>query len=172
MNAMTGPFRLLRRGTVLVSLIAAALPAAGTTSDSTAWLYDPLQVNGIDLEASARALDSLAANPRQYVDAQITLHDGTKTYGPYDVGLKLKGHSSFRDLDGKAAFRISFGHAVPDQEFEGLKGLTLNNMVQDPSMIAEAASSIMLTAVGVPTSRVGYAYVRLNGDDYGLYSNV
>ena len=39
-------------------------------------------------------------------------------------------------------------------------------------MIAEATSSIMLRAIGLPASRVGYAYVRLNGDDYGLYANV
>jgi len=39
-------------------------------------------------------------------------------------------------------------------------------------MIAEAASSVMLRAIGVPTPRVGYAYVRLDGADYGLYTNV
>jgi hypothetical protein len=45
-------------------------------------------------------------------------------------------------------------------------------MVQDPSMIAEACSSVMLTAIGVPTPRVGYAWVTLNGSVYGLYSDV
>jgi len=157
-----------------------ALPAAQgmelagvpTADDSTAWLYNPLQVNEIDLSASQAALDSLRANPRTYVDAQITLHDGTAAYGPYAVGLKLKGQSSFRDLDGKAAFRIKFDYSVPHQEFEGLKNLTLNNMVQDPSMIAEASSSIVMRAVGLPASRVGYAYVSLNGAEYGLYANV
>ena len=148
----------------------AALPAAGAQSD--AWLFDPLRVNAIELTAGAGALASLRADPTSYVDAQITLHDGGTTYGPYAVGLKLKGHSSFRDLDAKAAFKVKLGYSVPGQEFQGLKSLTLNNMVQDPSMIAEAAASAMLRAIGLPASRVGYAYVRLNGDDYGLYSNV
>ena len=159
----------------LVALPSAALGnLAGTAaqSDSPAWLFNPLQVNAIELEASEAALSQLRADPTSYVDARITLHDGTTRYGPYAVGLKLKGHSTFRDLDGKAAFRIKFAYSVPKQEFLGLKGLTLNNMVQDPSMIAEAASSIMLTAIGLPASRVGYAYVRLNGEDYGLYANV
>jgi hypothetical protein len=155
----------------IVALVA--LPAAtGAQGVSDSWLYNPLQVNAIDLQASDAAIASLGADPRHYVDAQITLHDGTTTYGPYEVGLRLKGQSSFRDLGGKAAFRISFGHFVAGQEFEGLKGLTLNNMVQDPSMIAEASSSIALTAIGVPTPRVGYAWVTLNGDVYGLYSDV
>ena len=170
------------RWLVIVALVVAlaALPPvasgmlAGTDaqSDSAAWLFNPLQVNAIELEASAAALSQLRADPTSYVDARITLHEGATTFGPYAVGLKLKGHSSFRDLDGKAAFKIKFAYSVANQEFHGLKGLTLNNMIQDPSMIAEAASSIMLTSIGLPASRVGYAYVRLNGADYGLYANV
>ena len=39
-------------------------------------------------------------------------------------------------------------------------------------MIAEATSSLLLAATGAPAARVGYAYVRLNGADYGLYANV
>ena len=39
-------------------------------------------------------------------------------------------------------------------------------------MFAEAVSSLLLAATGAPTARVGYAYVRLNGADYGLYANV
>ena len=39
-------------------------------------------------------------------------------------------------------------------------------------MIAEATSAAFLTAIGLPSSRVGYAWVRLNGDDYGLYTTV
>ncbi len=156
------------------------LPTAGTSNavapdtqgDDPAWLYDPLQVTEIDLEASAAALSQLAAVPDEYVEARITLRSGASTYGPYLVGLKLKGHTAFRPLEGKAAFKIKFGYAVTGQSFYGLKTLTLNNMVQDPSMIAEATSSLLVAATGAPAARVGYAYVRLNGADYGLYANV
>jgi hypothetical protein len=156
------------------------LPTAGTGNvvatgggdEDSAWLYDPLRVTEIDLEASDAALSQLGAVPDEYVDARITLRHGASTYGPYLVGLRLKGHSAFRPLSGKAAFKVKFGHAVSGQRFLGLKGLTLNNMVQDPSMIAEALSSLLAQAAGVPTARVGYAYVRLNSADYGLYANV
>jgi hypothetical protein len=156
------------------------LPTAGTSNtvapdteeDDPAWLYDPLQVTEIDLEASEAALAQLAAHPDEYVEARITLRNGSSTYGPLVVGLRLKGHTTFRTLDGKAAFKIKFGHVVAGQRFHGLKGLTLNNMVEDPSMIAEATTSLLLQAIGAPTARVGYAYIRLNGADYGLYANV
>ena len=113
-----------------------------------------------------------ATAPDEYVAAAITLRNGGKTYGPYAVGLKLKGHASFRNLDGKAAFRVKFAYSVSGQKFQGLKSLTLNNMVQDPSMLAEAASSLLMQGIGLPTARVGYAFVRLNGTAYGLYSDV
>jgi hypothetical protein len=169
------PFRFVV-ALMLVGALAVIPSAQGrefaARDDASAWLFDPLRVNTIDLNADGAALAALRAEPTKYIDAEITLHDGSTSYGPYPVGLKLKGHSSFRDLDAKSAFRIKFGHVVPHQKFEGLKSLTLNNMVQDPSMIAEATSSVMLRAIGVPTPRVGYAWVRLNGDDYGLYTAV
>ena len=162
---------------VLLAAAAVSLPAqpaaqCARQGDAAAWLYDPLRVNAIDLSATPPALDSLRSSPRSYVDAKLTLHEGARTFGPYAVGLKLKGQGSFRDLDGKAAFRIKVDYSVKSQELLGLKDLTLNNMVEDPSMLAEASSALMLEAVALPTPRVGYAYVRLNGADYGLYSDV
>jgi hypothetical protein len=151
---------------------AANAVAAATPATDPAWLYDPLQMTQIDLEAAPDALAQLAADPGEYVAARITLHHGGDTYGPYAVGIKLKGHASFRTLDGKASFKVKFGFAVSGQRFFGLKGLTLNNMVQDPSMIAEAGSSLLAQAAGVPSARVGYAYVTLNGAEYGLYADV
>jgi CotH protein/lamin tail-like protein/uncharacterized protein DUF11 len=151
---------------------AANVVATGGSEEDPAWLYDPLQVTEIDLEASEASLSALRANPGEYVEARITLRNSASTHGPYLVGLRLKGHTAFRSLDRKAAFKVKFGFAVSGQRFHGLKGLTLNNMVQDPSMIGEATTSLLAAAAGVPAARVGYAYVRLNGAEYGLYANV
>ena len=55
------------------------------------------------------------------------------------------------------------------QRFLGLKKLTLNNMVQDASMVHEGLAYRAFRAVGVPAPRTGYAFVRLNGSAYGVY---
>lgn len=50
--------------------------------------------------------------------------------------MRLKGSTSFEDLDGKAAFKLKFPKDSRPSAF-GLKKMTLNNMVQDPSMVHE-----------------------------------
>ena len=54
----------------------------------------------------------------------------------------------------------------------GLKKMTLNNMAQDPSRLHEMLAYSLFRAAGVPSARSGYTFVTLNGQDYGLYSNV
>jgi hypothetical protein len=54
-------------------------------------------------------------------------------------------------------FKIDFGQYVPDQRFDGLRRLTLNNMVQDRSMIREHVAYQAYAWLGVPAPRHGYA---------------
>ena len=95
-------------------------------------------------------------------------------FGPLDVGIRLKGGvGSFRPLTKKAAFKVKFDEYVEGQTLLGLKKLTLNNMVQDPSMIHEtlglrgrfARRACRPRGRATPTCAV-------NGEDYGLYLDV
>jgi len=91
-----------------------------------------------------------------------------------DVGIRLKGgaNGSFRTLSGKAAFKLKFNKFVKGQKFEGLEKMTLSNMLEDSSMIHETLTYAAFRAAGVPASRTGYADVRVNGDDFGIYLNI
>ena len=133
-------------------------------------MFDPSVVVRIDLGLSDDALTALAAEPKEYVPASFALSYGTRQFGPWTVSLKLKGGiGSFRPIDGKAAFKLKFpAGARPD----GLKKLTLNNMVQDASKVHEAVSYELFRAMDVCAPRTGYAVVTVNGAPYGLYANV
>ena len=144
----------------------------GEPPEIAAWLYDPANVVEIDLELSQQSIEALELNPLEYVDGSFSLSTTGGSYGPLEVGVRLKGHASFRTLEDKAAFKVKFNHSVPAQRFLGLKGLTLNNMVQDQSMLRELITYELSRGAGVAAPRTGYAYVRLNGEDYGLYLNV
>jgi hypothetical protein len=143
--------------------------------DEAAELFDPTRVVQVELglppdsEAALRDPETW----EDYQDGTFTLTAGSTTYGPLDVGIRLKGGvGSFRTLDEKAAFKVRFPHSIPGQRLLGLKTLTLNNMVQDPSSIREVLAYEAFRALGIPAPRTGYAYVGVNGDAYGLYLNV
>lgn len=161
---------------VAVGLISSGSPraAAEPPADPVAWLFDPAAVVEIDLGLPQESIEVLEVEPEEeYQPATFTLKAGTQTWGPFEVGARLKGGiGSFRPLAGKAAFKLKFDELVDGQTFFGLEKLTLNNMVQDPTMVREALAYEAFRAVGVPASRTGYAFVRVNGEAYGLYLNI
>ncbi len=157
-------------GAVLWAGLTFAAPIA--QADEAAALFDPTTVVEIDLDLPSASLDALASDPDEYVDATFSLTGPDGSYGPLAIGARLKGSASFRPLSAKAAFKLKLAHTVKGQRFLGLKTLTLNNMVQDPSMVHELLAYEAFRAVGIPAPRTGYAFLRVNGTDYGVYLNV
>jgi hypothetical protein len=54
----------------------------------------------------------------------------------------------------------------------GLEKMTLNNMVQDPSMIHETVTYGAFHAMGVPAPHTGFTYLTVNGKSYGVHLNI
>jgi len=174
--------RMIR--TSFLALLATALGAvfaqAAAAYDATE-MYDPGEVVFIDLTLSPTAEAELEAEPDEYVSGTFSLTrsaDGTPAGEEASpvlpvraAEIRLKGSvgGSFRDLTEKAGFKLKFKKA---EAFLGLRKMTLNNMVQDPSMLHETLAYAAFRAAGVPASRTGYAYVRLNGEDIGVYLNL
>jgi spore coat protein CotH len=130
-------------------------------------------VTKIKLHLPAASRAALKEDPGEYVPARFRLERGNgRTYGPLRIGVRLKGFSSFRPLAGKSAFKIKFDEFVEDQAFQGLEALTLNNMVQDPTMLRELLAYKAFRAVGLPAWRTGYSFLRIDGEAYGVYLNV
>ena len=163
---------------VLAALLLAAPASAAPIADDAAVVYDPHAVAAIDLALSPEAIADLEAEPSEYVKgtfAMATTSGGpagtetTLTPTPLAVEVRLKGSGSFRPITGKAAFKLKFKKTEP---FLGLRKMTLNNMVQDRSMAHEALTYLAFGVADAPASRSGYAYLRLNGEDIGLYADV
>jgi hypothetical protein len=124
-------------------------------------------VHAVEITLSQASWDSLTAEPFTYVVADVTI-DGEPVS---DVGVRVKGRlGSYRELYEKAAFKIDFNRFVPDQTFHALEKLNVNNMVQDSAQVHERLAYAVYRMAGVPVPRVGYAWVRVNGTDFGLYS--
>jgi spore coat protein CotH len=164
-----------RIATALICLVGLlALPALAA-ADEAEPLFDPSAVAEIDFTLPPASLQKLEEEPEtdEYQHAEITVKVGGVTHTLADVGFRLKGgHGSFRELTGKAAFKVKFAEFVKKQKLLGLKKLTLNNMVQDPSMTHETLTYELFRAMGLPAPRTGYASVRINGTLYGTYLNL
>lgn len=156
--------------------VLALLPAAALADEAEA-LYDPGTVWVIDLQLPQTSVEALEAEPEgDYQPGTFSIApsdgspDGVGSFStPQAMEIRLKGSASFRDLSEKAAFKIKFPKAGP---LLGLRKMTLNNMVEDPSMTHETLAYTLHRALGVPAARTGFAYLRLNGDDFGVYMNV
>ena len=131
-------------------------------------LYDPLTVHTLALELSQASLDALTLDEDSYVRAD--LHFGGHVWP--DVGVRLKGNSSRRTLVEKPALKIKVHAFSPNQRFGEVERLTLNNNVNDPSMMAETLAYRTYRHAGSPGPRTGYASVTLNGVSLGLYTLV
>ncbi len=165
----------------IVGLALVVAPAAAA-EDPAAWMYSPRTVSEIDLTLPPSSYKELEEHPEDaYVPGTFAIAETDGVPGtagafttPIEVGVRLKGgeFGSLRTLDQKAAFKVKFDEFVEGQTFLGLKKLTLNNMVEDPSMVHEAAAYEAFGALGVPSPHTGFAFLRVNGESFGLHLNI
>ena len=100
--------------------------------------------------------------------ADVTV-DGRR-YG--NVGVRKKGFYGSLSRE-KPALKLGFDKLVDDQALGGvLKRTTLNNSVQDPSLLNTCLAYHVFAAAGLPAPRCNYARVAVNGEHLGLYAHV
>jgi hypothetical protein len=174
----------IRRGLPLLASIVVALAAAAAPAGAASpadWLYEPTTFTEIDLTLPPASIATLEEEPEDhYVQGFFSIAETDGVPGsagaftaPVEVGVRLKGSvGSFEDLDHKAGFKIKFDEFVDGQTFDGLEKMTLNNMVQDPSMVHETLAYEAFRALGVPAPHTGFTYLRVNGQSFGLHLNV
>lgn len=150
---------------------ARALPTPGAPNlsiDDEVHFFHPDRLTDIHLTLPPEAIAELGREPREYVEGTLAIEDGAAIV----VGIRLKGRlGSFRTLDRKSGFKVKIDQ-VPGQRLNGLEKLTLNNMVQDRSMLHEWLAYTVFRDMGVAAPRTGYARVFLNDELYGVYNNL
>jgi hypothetical protein len=143
-------------------------------SDKAASLFDPLRPIRVSVirELGGPALTRNYLNSPTYRRAtvKINLYGSNKYVVIKNVGVRLKG--SFTSRFQKMSLKIKFDAFVKKQEFKGLKRLTLNAMMQDPSQVHEVTAYRLFRAAGIAAPRAGYAKVRIDGSYMGLYLNL
>jgi hypothetical protein len=92
---------------------AQAAPNYVEGSDAAAQVFNPLMVNNFELDMSDADFESLKYpnvdwdREGDWRETQMSFTMAGKVYGPYTVGVHLKGAwGSWRDVTQKAAFKI------------------------------------------------------------------
>jgi len=123
------------------------------------------EIPTFELSLSPDARAALQQRPREWVRGGFTYKD--ERFDP--VGVRLKGHRSLRKLGAKSSFKIQLDR-FEKHKLGKQTTLTLNNMVEDPSMMHEVLAYRLYRALGVAAPSAGFAEVVLDGEPQGLYA--
>ncbi len=89
-----------------------------------------------------------------------------------EVGVRKKGFIGSQS-DTRPSLKLRFDKYVDSQALGGvMERMTLNNSLQDPSLINTCLAHQVFALAGAPTPRCSFATVTVNGKDLGLYIHV
>ncbi len=131
-------------------------------------LWDETRILDFAIELSDDSYNQLLASPFEYVEGRF-IFDGY-TWEP--VGVRTKGNGSWQSIADKPSLKIKFDEYVDGLSFMDVSELTFNNMTSDCSMMHERVAYRLWREFGVPASRAHHVNITLNGENYGLYTNV
>jgi spore coat protein H len=87
------------------------------------------------------------------------------------VGLRKRGFIGSASM-ARPSLGLRFDHFDPQQRFAGLRRLSLNNNLQDPTQLHQVLAYRLFADAGVPAPRCNLAKVTVNGNYLGVYSQV
>lgn len=90
-----------------------------------------------------------------------------------NVGIRGKGNTSLSSVSSmgseRYSFKIEFDHYDDSLSYHGLDKLCLNNIIQDNTFMKDYLSYTLMKDFGVDAPLCSYAYITVNGEDWGLY---
>lgn len=105
----------------------------------------------------------------EYIMADVIVN-GTKFQS---VGVRPKGNSSLTQVassdSDRYSFRLQFDEYVKEQTCFGLESFVVNNMLGDNTYMKEYVSYDLMKEIGVDSPHFGFADIKVNGENWGLY---
>lgn len=90
-----------------------------------------------------------------------------------NIGIRAKGNTSLSSVSSygndRYSFKIEFDHYDSTKTYHGLDKLSLNNIIQDNTYMKDHLVYQMMNYMGVAAPLCSFAYITVNGEDWGLY---
>lgn len=155
--------------------IIISVPAYSTNTSYTENIFSDSRVATIDIVINESDWADLKENPLDETMYNVTVVvDGEKMS---NVGMRTKGNSTLNtlandDTTDRYSFKIDFDYYDSSKNLYGLTKLNLNNAYQDNSYMKNNLSYKIFELMEVPTPEAGFAYITINGEEWGLYETI
>ena len=165
---------LITAFTLVISVIFCCFAALGGTVTVRAIgyenrIFDRKKVHAIDIVMND--WDSFISNceNEEYVQCHLVI-DGEAVK---NVGIRAKGNTSLSSVknsgSSRYSFKIEFDQYDSTKSYHGLDKLCLNNIIQDNTYMKDYLTYTLMYDFGVNAPLCSYAYITVNGEDWGLY---
>ncbi len=132
-------------------------------------LFDISEVHTIDLVVDGWEEFLETCTDEEYITCAAVI-DG-EAYK--NIAIRAKGNTSLSSVknygNNRYSFKLEFDHYDSSLTYHGLDKLCLNNLIQDNTLMKDFLVYQMMGDMGVPSPLCSYAYVTVNGEDWGLY---
>ena len=112
-------------------------------------------------------MDQPFQGPYTYFPAGISINGDAQD----NIGVRKKGFIGSQSTE-KPSLKINIDEYEQGVEVGCVDNITLNNAVQDPSMIRQCLSYSLMTKAGVPSPKCNFARVAVNDKSLGIYVHV
>lgn len=148
---------------------AVGIQAAPKTLGYESRLFDTSYVHSIDIVMDD--WDSFVENceSEEYASCAVVI-DG-ESYK--NIAIRAKGNTSLSQVanygSDRYSFKLEFDHYSDATTYHGLDKLCLNNIIQDNTYMKDYLCYTMMNCAGVSSPLCSFAYITVNGEDWGLY---
>jgi len=119
----------------------------------------------IEITVATNLFPKLSKRSREYVPASFSV--GTTRLD--QVGIRLKGISTFQPIQGRPSLAVKFDQFLPGQRMGRLSKLLLNNGGRDLYPFREGLACFLFRDAGLPAARTRHVRLSLNGRNLGVY---
>ena len=132
-------------------------------------LFDTSKVHTIDIVIDDWDAFLQTAQSEEYSVCSVVI-DGEAFK---NVGIRGKGNTSLSTVSSmdsdRYSFKLEFDQYDSTKSYYGLDKLSLNNLIQDNTMMKDYLVYQMMHAFGAAAPLCSYVYITVNGEDWGLY---
>ena len=90
-----------------------------------------------------------------------------------NAAIRAKGNTSLTSVasygNNRYSFKVEFDHYDQGNTYYGLDKLCLNNIIQDNTFMKDYVTYQMMAGFGADAPLCSFAYITVNGEDFGLY---